>query len=470
MFVKKMIRFLQRNARQHRLYSIKSFGEIPMPRGLPLVGTTFSLLATGGPKKLHKYMDRRHKELGPIFKDNVGPITAVFLSDPDEMRAVFAKEGKYPLHLKPDAWLLYNEKYDYSRGLFFMDGEEWLHFRRIMNKLLLRGNLTWIEDSCNVAADLLVQQISEHQNQEFPNLEQQLYKWSLDMIVSVLVGADKYTECNKKVDFYVKQLASIVHKIFDDTCKLQLLPAPLAMKYNLSRWQNFENSVRTSLKLAKDLLNLISAVTNNEDGLLKKMFEEKVDTKDIDRIIIDLILSAGDTTAYTMSWLLFLLSKHQNVQKELRDKVRSDPKTSYLRNVIRETLRLYPVAPFLNRILPETTTISGYEIPKNTLMVMSIHTSGRDPKYFKNPEVFLPERWSRDKGSDLSLQQASLPFGIGSRSCIGRKIAETQLQMTISKIVQKFEFIIINESEIEDILKMVTIPSKPLRLVFNKID
>lgn len=73
--------------------AVLDFQDVPSPRGWPVVGTTFSLLAAGGPPKLHEYMDKRHKQLGPIFKDNVGPVTAVFLSDAEEMRIVFAQEG-----------------------------------------------------------------------------------------------------------------------------------------------------------------------------------------------------------------------------------------------------------------------------------------------------------------------------------------------------------------------------------------
>lgn len=73
---------------------VLDFQEMPSPRGLPFVGTAFSLIMAGGYTRLHQYIDEKHKELGPVFKDNVGPVTAVFLSDAEEMRKVFAKEGE----------------------------------------------------------------------------------------------------------------------------------------------------------------------------------------------------------------------------------------------------------------------------------------------------------------------------------------------------------------------------------------
>lgn len=78
------------------------------------------LIAAGGGPKLHLYIDSRHKQLGPIFSETLGPVNAVFISDPKFMRQVFNAEGKYPVHFLPDAWVLYNKMHNSERGLFFM--------------------------------------------------------------------------------------------------------------------------------------------------------------------------------------------------------------------------------------------------------------------------------------------------------------------------------------------------------------
>lgn len=103
-----------------RLYSNNVRKTLPQPKGLPLVGTMLDLLAAGGGPKLHLYIDSRHKQLGPIFSDTIGPVKATFIADPKDMRQVFAAEGKFPIHLVPEAWVLYNKLYGSERGLFFM--------------------------------------------------------------------------------------------------------------------------------------------------------------------------------------------------------------------------------------------------------------------------------------------------------------------------------------------------------------
>nr|UNY86271.1 CYP315a1 [Phyllotreta striolata] len=452
-----------------RRSSTFSFADVPASRRLPLLGDALPLLLAGGPAALHRYMDARHRRLGPIFRHAVGPVEAVFVADPDQMRLVFAKEGKHPQHIKPESWLVYNEKHNYTRGLFFMDGEEWLHHRKIMNTILLKGDLSWLERSCDESTTAFADRIRLQADREFPDIESELYKWSLDVILSILVGAGSYTTCSRSVNESIKQLSSIVHTIFENTCKLQLIPAKLAMKYNIKRWRNFEESVTESLRLANELLEAIREY-QTDDGLLHKMDQANIDRANSIRIIVDSILSAGDTTAYTMAWLLYSIAKHRNVQNELRESLELDQQTPYLRYCVRETLRLHPVAPFLTRILPEELILCGYRIPAGTLLVMSIYTSGRDPEYFPEPLEFDPKRWCRSTtGGRSSSGQASLPFGIGARSCIGRRIAETQLQMTLAKIVRNFDVSILNADRIEDVLMMVSKPSEPPRLVFNKL-
>ena len=75
---------------------IKSFECIPRPKGLPLIGTALSVLAKGGAPKVHEYCDSKHRELGPVFRDKLGPVSCVFLADSKMISKVYQNEGKYP--------------------------------------------------------------------------------------------------------------------------------------------------------------------------------------------------------------------------------------------------------------------------------------------------------------------------------------------------------------------------------------
>ncbi|XP_044266354.1 cytochrome P450 315a1, mitochondrial [Tribolium madens] len=437
--------------------TVLHFEDIPSPKGLPLVGTTFSLIAHGSTPKLHDYVDHRHKQLGPIFKEKLGPVSAVFVSDPDEIRAVFGHEGKYPMHVLPDAWVAYNQMYGCPRGLFFMDGPNWWHHRRIMNRMLLKGDFKWIEEACECVSDKLIKSLMG-ESDYCGNLEATLYKWSLDVIVSILLGSDSYNQLCEELEPKVEKLAQVTHLVFQTSAKLALIPASFASKFKIPQWRRFVESVDNALTQANSLVDTLIEKKPQSSGLLPKLLNEKITLDDIKRIIVDLVLAAGDTTAVGMEWMLYLVAKNPQIQEKLRQK------PDYVKHVFKETLRLYPVAPFLTRILPEDAILGGYGVPKGTLVVMSIYTSGRDERYFKNPSHFQPERWDRkDEFYNSDMQKASLPFAMGLRACVGRKVAETQLQMTLLKIVNKFEVELGNKREIEIVLKMVAVPLLELK-------
>ncbi|CAG9768634.1 unnamed protein product [Ceutorhynchus assimilis] len=451
--------------------SAKELKDIPCAKGLPIIGTTLSLILAGSTPKLHKYIDKRHQQLGPIFKERIGPVECVFISDPQAIRLAFACEGKYPYHVLPEAWTTYNALHNVSRGLFFMNGQEWLHFRRILNPLLLKGDQSWLKDCCGPAIENLIGKIDNKYE-----IDSMLYHWSIEVIVSVLIGASNYAENKERLDKEIGYLASILHLIFETSSKLALIPSGFAAKYRIPRWKKFEVSVTMALKSTADLVSNLATNYENGEGLLGKL-KEQMTMNEVVKIVIDLILAAGDTTAYSMEWLLYSVGRNLEVQKRLREEIRDYENkglrlnsNSYLKNTIKESLRLYPVAPFLTRILPEPVTINGYKLSAGTVLIMSIFTTGRDKRNFNNPLVFDPDRWNRSEEVRTGVvHSAALPFAMGVRSCIGRKLAEAQLQLTLAKIVQNFDFKVTNKKEVDVILKMVAVPSRQIEFQFKRI-
>lgn len=93
---------------------------IPCEKGLPLIGTALDLIRSGGSAKIHEYCDKRHRQFGPIFKEKLGAMDVVVVSSEAFIRKVYNAEGKFPVHLVPEAWEIYNKKKGITRGLFFM--------------------------------------------------------------------------------------------------------------------------------------------------------------------------------------------------------------------------------------------------------------------------------------------------------------------------------------------------------------
>lgn len=91
--------------------------EVPRPS---LLSSLINLINHEKALNLHKYVDENHRKLGPIYRDNIGPVSAVFISSPEGYQKVFRHEGPTPRHFLPEAWSLYNEIRNCKRGLLFM--------------------------------------------------------------------------------------------------------------------------------------------------------------------------------------------------------------------------------------------------------------------------------------------------------------------------------------------------------------
>ena len=164
--------------------------------------------------------------------------------------------------------------------------------------------------------------------------------------------------------------------------------------------------------------------------------------------IVGLLVAGRDTTACLLTWTFFLLVRHPQILEKLKEEITKkcpDPDTltrtglremSYLQNVLRETLRLYPSAPINERKANKTTFLptgggpdrtAPVMIPKGATVAYSIYAMHRRPDlYGMDAEIFRPERWDEDMPMLHDKTKAAwgyLPFNGGPRTCLGRKLA-----------------------------------------------
>lgn len=145
-------------------------------------------------------------------------------------------------------------------------------------------------------------------------------------------------------------------------------------------------------------------------------------------------------TVTTLQWILHSIAKDSKFQDNLRKSITDEPgnlESPLVRATLRESLRLYPVAPFVGRFMENDATIGEYGIPKGVLALASLYTSGRDPANFTDSHKFIPDRWLRNGDQSehkVFKSHATLPFSMGSRSCVGKKIASYQIHCLITKV------------------------------------
>jgi cytochrome P450 len=105
--------------------------------------------------------------------------------------------------------------------------------------------------------------------------------------------------------------------------------------------------------------------------------------------------------------------------------------------VLEETLRLYPPAWIFSRKIIADDELGGYDIPKNSMILLSPYTTHRHPAFWEDPEEFDPERFTPERSAGRP-HYAYFPFGGGPRMCIGSSFAMMEAQLVLATIVQRY--------------------------------
>ena len=173
-----------------------------------------------------------------------------------------------------------------------------------------------------------------------------------------------------------------------------------------------------------DVLSML-LLARHEDG-------SPMDAVELRDELVTLLVAGHETTATALAWALERLVRHPAMLERLTDEVRADEGDEYVDGVIRETLRLRPVIPFVGRKLSEPQTIGGWDLPAGARVAPSIHLVHRREDIYPEAAAFRPERWLGTRPNPYTF----LPFGGGVRRCLGAAFAETEMRAVLAEVVR----------------------------------
>jgi cytochrome P450 len=192
---------------------------------------------------------------------------------------------------------------------------------------------------------------------------------------------------------------------------------------------------------------------------------------------ITLFLAGHETTASTLSWTWWLLAQNPAVEKKLHAELDTVlggrapsfddlPKLVYTGHVITESLRLYPAAWGLARLVVEDHEIAGYPVTKGMGVAMAQWVVHRDPRWYDAPEEFRPERWENDLIKRLP-RFAYFPFGGGPRQCIGNAFALMEAALILATIAQKFRLRLVANHLVAPLASITLRPRHGIRVMLE---
>ena len=187
--------------------------------------------------------------------------------------------------------------------------------------------------------------------------------------------------------------------------------------------------------------------------------------------VVTLIGAGYDTTAASLSWMFWCISHAPGLWQRLRDEADEafDDRASVpdehtlarldlANRTMRETTRLHPAGVVSPREAARDLCVGGYRIPKGTLILWSAHLAGRNPQAWPDPLRFDPDRFAHPTDRQRTLADAAwVPFGRGSRNCIGFALAQMELTLIVARVAQRL-----------DIASMATEIPHPVGMVVNR--
>ncbi|KAL6554825.1 hypothetical protein OROGR_006083 [Orobanche gracilis] len=429
----------------------------PGPIALPILGH-FHLLG----KNPHKDLHRLAQKHGPIMCLRFGFARTVVVSSPDAAELVL-KTHDLVFASRPgrEAWK--HLSYGQRNLVFAPYGPYWRDMRKICTSELLSNlRVNQFQAMRRAELGLLVSSLKRAaENGDTVDLSAMISGLSADMNCLMVFGR-KYADRDLDEKGFKASMGEIME---------------LGAKFNLADYfpyigvLDLQGINRRSKELRRIFDEFLEKIIDEHGDARKKdgTNEDFVDTmmgvmesgeagyefdrQNVKAILLDMLIAGTDTSSTAVEWAMSELIRHPPIMKKLQGELASAVSRGhmveehhlhnleYLDFVVKETLRIHPVAPLL---LPhesmEDCVIDGFHIPKKSRLLVNVWAIGRDPNVWLDPETFSPERFV---GSDIDLRGRDfrlLPFGSGRRSCPGMQVALTVVKLLVAQLVHCFDW------------------------------
>jgi len=422
-----------------RKWRLRAF---PGPFAIPIVGNLWDPEAP----KVIAYLRKQSKIHGKMFAFWPGMNPYLVVSDKSAVREILSD---IKVFVKGSD---YTEKFGvaFGEGLVTSNGETHKADRACLGKYFIKNSIdAQLSMFCKETVRMMNESIEPHLG-ENRDVQHFFHMLSLRVFGRLSMSVDYGAPENVKLAEEINEGVKFGSNVIGESIVLNIPMSPLLPKVRkLKKVVKFVHDHMDDV-ISNRLEAMHKGLDTPDDVLAAMLADAQPRQKMHDQLLT--LLSAGhDTTAFFGCYMAFLLAENPRVQDKVKAEVRrvlggrteitpdDVSELKYCRMVMQETLRLYTVIPFVNRTAVQDHTLkeSKVTIPKGTVVFVPLCIMTRDPDEWEEPNAFKPERFEA-LPSHSSAKHGYLPFGYGSRTCIGNTLALSEGTVMIALLMQRY--------------------------------
>jgi cytochrome P450 len=447
----------------------------PGPKGKFMIGNLKDVI-----RNSNRFLEKCSREFGDVVSLRIFHIPIVLLANPADIEAVLSKNSANFLKARDYRAM----KAVLGEGLLTSEGSFWQKQRKLMQPAFRHENIaTYAETMVEATSRML----DGWRNGETRDVHEAFMAVTLEIVTKVLFGSvipgDAAT---------VAQSLTIMMEDFNRQAGLAfLLPesVPIPTFFRLKRAieqldemiYKLVDSRRTDRRAARNRNgetprhDLLEMLLSSQDEAGSEMTNEQVRDE-----VMTLFLAGHETTANALTWTWYLLAQHPAVAKKLAAEIDDAlhgrapsaadvSRLPYTEMVIKESMRVYPPVWAIGRQSIKPFDAGGYHLPAKSNVVILQWTLHRDPRFWIDPEVFDPERWSPEGARYKPVPRfAYFPFGGGPRVCIGAGFAMMEAILLLATVAQRFRMDLAPKQKVRMLPSVTLRPRRGIKMILHR--
>ena len=426
-------------------------------------GSTFAFLFGDRRRDPLAFFTKLARDYGDVSQLKLFDFRTLFINHPDDIEDMLVNKAR---KFEKGRVLKANMRL-FGEGLLTSEGDFWLRQRRLVQPAFHRGRVAAYGTTMVEYAERAMR---GWKHGEVRDIHEDMMEITLQIVGKTLFNAELTRDAKE-----VGETMEVLLKLAADFGKTILIPLWVPTPRNLRARMGIRRiekiigriiaQKRAEASDTGDLLSMLLAV-RDEDG-------SRMTDKQLRDETITLFLAGHETTANALSWTIWLLAQNPAAEKKFFDElagvlngrapnVEDMPKLTYAANILTESMRLYPPAWGMARLVKEEVEVAGYKLVPGNGVACAQWVVHRDARWFDEPERFLPERWEGDLAKRLP-RFAYFPFGGGPRQCIGNSFALMEATLILATIAQKFRFKLVEGHPVKPLASITLRPQQGIR-------